>query len=377
VWICAAQLESSLAKALAQNELANQLDDNILHQLSRPLISIASYASRVFSSKALTAPAASARSLTTRKRNSVRVTPTNSAQFNSGKWSDSALPLERQARVSFRMDDADMRADDASVASGTSAVARSVQSAASMAGRSLGALKSAGSFFSGSSFNSRAALKKEGQVRPIAERDVRACLTLTQLPASSPSILFRAQTHTWTHGRCGVAPAQSAFPLWLWFLNFKLQVHFFFLVYESVNLWGFVFTNEVPWDSRVPEYIRKYSLVEVEGAGFQRYAMVVMGVFIVLYLFLLVDALLVRAWRAASLFRIPRCGLGGFRSVGASVQSQGHAHHQPVSPPHTRKPRECSSLSALSALGWVDHRLGLRCRCRRRRRSASPSSSSC
>lgn len=67
------------------------------------------------------------------------------------------------------------------------------------------------------------------------------------------------------------------------------------MVYESINLWGFVFTNEVPWDSRVPEYIRKYSLVEVEGPLFERYTMAVMGVFIVLYLFLLVDGLLVGA----------------------------------------------------------------------------------
>lgn len=168
LWICAAQMESSLARALAQNELANQLDDNILHQLSRPLVSMASYASRVFSSKALSAPAASAASavsLTRRKRNSVRVTPTNSAQFNSGKWSDSGLPLEKKSRVSFRMEDSDMLSDDASVASGNSAVARSLSSVGgSMAGRSLGALKNVGSFF-GSSFNSRAALKKEGQVR--------------------------------------------------------------------------------------------------------------------------------------------------------------------------------------------------------------------
>jgi hypothetical protein len=86
---------------------------------------------------------------------------------------------------------------------------------------------------------------------------------------------------------------QSSFPLWLWFLNFKLQVQFVFVVYESVNLWGFVFTDEVPWDTTIPTIIRKYSLVEVEGPVFEAYALVVMGMFAVLYIFLVVDAVLV------------------------------------------------------------------------------------
>ena len=188
------QMESSLARALAQNELANQLDDNILHQLSRPLVSMASYASRVFSSKALPAAAASAVSLARRKRNSVRVTPTNSTQFNSAKWSDSGPP-ESKSRVSFRMDDTEMLDDDASATSG---VARSLFPAGgSMAGRSLGAFKSASSFF-GSSFNDRAALKKAGQVRQrrqcvVKKRWQRPSRSGT-VPAHLP--IFFALTHT-------------------------------------------------------------------------------------------------------------------------------------------------------------------------------------
>jgi hypothetical protein len=65
-------MEMSLAKALAQNELANQLDDNILHQLSRPIVSVASYASGLFSSTKKLAPPTSSFASKSRKRNSVR-----------------------------------------------------------------------------------------------------------------------------------------------------------------------------------------------------------------------------------------------------------------------------------------------------------------
>jgi hypothetical protein len=58
---------------------------------------------------------------------------------------------------------------------------------------------------------------------------------------------------------------ENNFPYWLIFLRLKREIGVLFLIYESINLWAFVFIEAVPWPSDYPSLIRRWLTMEYDG----------------------------------------------------------------------------------------------------------------